>query len=439
LRSTSINGKALALLWLLGAIAVGVLVLYLTLFVNLRLGLVLLVGLLAIVLLTVASTARASMGYATGSLLIIGASSTAVSSVEGAAVFSVALRVIGFGVIILLASRASATAMAHPDTRPRRKWIYVIGASLGAYFIVGAAFHGQIVTFVLYSTGLVLLLVTVVRSEGAADPALRLGLVLGLGILVGSSLLYGLGAPSAGYENGRLRGFMENSNTLGFFAFLLGAAALLLVRKIRWRSGLLLLAFAVLVLTASRASALALALVMAVLLIRRGILSTVGVVVGSGLAVALAYTFDPSLFDPFSSLLRFNDSRSDSTATAIEAFVTNPLIGVGVGNESSIIASSPFRALAQAGIVGLVAVVAIWMALLTAGARRGAPAFALAVAAVVHSIFEGWLLSPVSPLLAIFLVLWIAVLRDARPSPAQQSAPYLRPGQSRAPETFKEA
>lgn len=409
--------------WTVGAVSVGLAVLYATLFVDLRLGLILVAVLLVIVSLTFRPTVRYSLGYAAGCLLIIAASSTAVSSLEGSSAISVALRVAGFGVIVLLASRPGLKPPTRLGRPAGRTWALVLGASLGGYFLIGAGFHGQVLTFVSYSAGLALLLVTVLRTQASADPDLRRGLVLALGLLVSTSLLYGLGVPSAGYENGRLRGFMENANTLGFFAYLLGAAALTLVQRLRWRSALLALAFIALILTASRASALALFLVVTVIILKRGLLSTIGVVVGSGVIVALVYAVDPSIFDPLSSLLRFNDSRSDSTATAIDAFFTSPLIGVGVGNESSIIASSPFRALAQAGLVGGAAVVAMWLVLLVDGARGGATAIALAISAVVHSVFEGWLLSPISPLLAIFLLLWIAVRTDARPQPVGAHVP----------------
>ncbi|MBF4578674.1 O-antigen ligase [Frigoribacterium sp. VKM Ac-2530] len=403
--------------WLVGTVCVGVAVLYATLFIDLRLGLALVLALFGVISLTLSTTVRHSLGYAAGALLIIAASSTAISSLEGASVISVALRIVGFGVIVLLASRPRPERPIDAVGSHSRKWAYVVGASLGSYFLVGAAFHGQILTFLFYTAGLGILLITVVRTEGAADPDLRRGLVLALSLLVSTSLLYGLAVPSAGFENGRLRGFMENANTLGFFAYLLGAAALILVRQIRWRAALLAIAVVALVLTASRASALALVLVIAILVLRRGVITTIVVLFGSGAAVALAFTVNPALFNPLSSLLRFNDSRSDSTATAIGAFLTNPLIGVGVGNESSIIASSPFRALAQAGLVGVAAVVAMWLVLLIEGARRGVAAVALGLSAIVHSVFEGWLLSPVSPLLGVFLLLWIAVRTDARPKP----------------------
>jgi len=417
-----------ALAWLGGAVMFGVLVLYATLSLDLRIGLSLVAATLALTAFSLYPTVRTGLGYAVGALLIIGASSTAISASETAAVLSVGLRVVGFGVVIVLSRKRPADAGHMPRSRPR--WIYVFGVSLACYFVIGAAFHGQVVTFVLYSAGLVLLVAAAVRAQASSDPQLRIGVVLALSTIVGASLLYGLAVPSVGYESGRLRGFLENANTLGFFAFLLGASALILVRRSRWRVALLLLAAVVLVLTASRASALALVLVVLVLVARRGFLRAAAILLAIMLVVSVAYVFDPTLFDPLASLLRLNDSRSDSTSTAVRAFLSNPLIGVGVGNESSIIASSPFRALAQAGVVGLLAVLAMWVVLVAQGRRHGARALALAVAAIVHSIFEGWLLSPVSPLLAVFVLLWIAVIADdhqGRPMPQPAPAATPRP------------
>ncbi|MDY0946745.1 hypothetical protein SOM11_12185 [Frigoribacterium sp. CFBP9039] len=321
---------------------------------------------------------------------------------------SVALRVGGFAIITVLALRHSSPA--HSETEQTSKsWVYVFGASLALYFVVGAAFHAQITTFILYMIGLVLLVVAATASVSATDQDLRKGVVWALGALLVSSLALGALVPALGFEGGRLRGVLENANTLGFFAFLLGCAALTIVDSPRWRVALLLLSGIILVLSASRASSLALAIVVLLLVLRRGFARSIIIAVSGVLVLGVVLLLNPSLLDPFANLLRMNDSRSDSTATALRAFETSPLIGIGVGNESSIIASSPFRALAQAGIFGLVAVISMWIILLIQGLKSGYKTVTVAIAAIVHSVFEGWLLSPVSPLLAIFMFFWIVV------------------------------
>jgi hypothetical protein len=368
---------------------------------------------------------RVATAYALGILLIVLAASNVAAYFASEDIFALGSRVAGFALLIAVAvSRRHAPG----DMLPVRRsvgWLAPLGIGLAVYLVVGAGVHGQITALVLYTFGLVLLLTTAVTQYKNADDDLRLGLIAALVVVVSASLVTGVMLPSIGIEGGRLRGIMENANSLGFFAFLLGVLGLLAVRSSGSRALCLVLAVAALIGTASRASALALLLVVALLALRKGLTIAIGALVVAGGTAATIYLLAPTIFDPLATLLRLNDSRSGSIATALAAYESSPLVGVGLGNESSIIASSPFRALAQAGIFGLLGVLLMWVAMLGRAVRRSYALSSVAIAAVVHSFFEGWLLSPVSPLLAVFILLWVVI--DKAPQGTSKQSAKLNP------------
>lgn len=119
----------------------------------------------------------------------------------------------------------------------------------------------------------------------------------------------------------------------------------------------------------------------------------------------------PNSFSILDGFFRGDNSRALTITGAFDAFRSSPLIGIGMANEEFEIASSPLRALAYAGIGGLVAVLFMWTAFLWHSRTAGLPAVGFTLAAVVHSLFEGWLLSPVSPLLLTFVLVWVVVVK----------------------------
>lgn len=381
------------------------------------------VGAFALIVIFAAKPAwRRPSCYAAALLLVIFSATTAVTAGELGAILSVATRVLGFVILIGLSALRSPVRPAPKRLSDHGRWHVSLTAFLAVYLLVAAGLHGQFVLLILYGIGLVLLVVTAHFLQRDDDPALAKGILIALVMLMISSVLLGLVVPSLGTEMGRLRGVLENANSLGFFAFILGISALTLAKSMYTRVVSLSLTALVLVWTASRASTLALAIVVLLLLFRRGLLRVVFFFAMAAAVAAVVWALQPALFEPLQGLLRLNDSRSGSTEVAVNAFVSSPLIGIGLGNEEAIIASSPFRALAQAGIFGLAAVVGMWASVLVAGVRSAFALGSFALAAVVHSVFEGWLLSPVSPFLGIFVITWIAIDRGD----VARSTPYRR-------------
>ena len=372
---------------------------------------------------------RAIAPYAVGIFLIVASSTTFVSA--SSTLMSAGLRVAGIAVLVLSGfqgSNRTAPSEGSRQVRSReiRSWLTWVVIAYLLYLSFSMAFHGQWTNFILYGFG-VLLLVIVLLATAIAVPyeVMSKGAIAALAIVMALSVAYGWALPSIGIAGGRLRGITDNANSLGFYAFLLGSLALIIVKQTSARILFIALSGGVIVWTSSRASMLALVIVVLSLLFSRrsvtAVLAAVGVV-GACIVASLAW---PGLSNVGSGLLRTNDSRSLSFDTAIQAFHSSPLIGLGMGNNANEIASSPLRALADGGIGGLVAVVVLWMSLLWFSRQGGIRAVGFACAAIVHSLFEGWLLSPISPFLLIFVLCWWVIAR--KPSSEEEPSSRMRP------------
>jgi hypothetical protein len=309
----------------------------------------------------------------------------------------------------------TATLKAERQARSReiRSWLAWVVIAYLLYLSLSTAFHGQWTNFILYGFG-VLLLVIVLLATAISVPyeVMSKGAIAALAMVLALSVAYGWALPSVGIAGGRLRGITDNANSLGFYAFLLGSLALIIVKQTSARIVLFALSGGVIVWTSSRASMLALGIVVLSLLFSRRSLTAVLAAVGVIGACIVGWVAWPGVSDMGSALLRANNSRSLSFDTAIQAFHSSPLIGLGMGNNANEIASSPLRALADGGIGGLVAVVILWVSLLWFSRQGGIRTVGFAVAAIVHSLFEGWLLSPVSPFLLIFVLCWWVIARQ---------------------------
>ncbi|WP_146069100.1 hypothetical protein [Cryobacterium sp. M23] len=359
------------------------------------------------------STVRALAPFTFGVLFIL--SSSTAFTVSPAT--SVLFRILGISLLCLCSlQRPSNVTGVPPDSKRNfaelRVWLPWVVGSLLAFLLLGFAFHGQAANFIFYGIGLVMLALAVVATAVAVPRRIvTIALVLALGITVVGSLISGLVIPEVAIAGGRLRGLTSNANLLGFYAFLLGSLAIVVIRHIGLKMVILALAGVCVVWTSSRGSALALAILLIFLVMKK--LTATGFLVMTGLLalgfiVALALPQSLSVLD---GLLRVTYSRAETFEIAIELFRSSPLIGIGVGNEEVEIASSPMRALATAGVGGLIAVIVMWVALLSYSRKAGLLGVGFTLAAVVHSFFEGWLLSPTSPLLIVFVLVWWVVVR----------------------------
>jgi len=286
------------------------------------------------------------------------------------------------------------------------RWPLAFIVPLAGFVTVATLPHDLAEDLFLYGSSLIVLALFLYGSSRINKRLVGLGTALALALLLVVSLGMGVIDPGLGIENGRLRGYFENANSLGFVAFLAISAGALLRLSLGFRLFLFLAAGVALVLSASRASLLASAVVLCGLLITRrpvlGVLALILVVVSGERALAAVSGISPE----FGTLFRENNSRLGSFDTALIDWQASPVFGVGLNRESSIIASSPLRALAQGGALGAAMISVMCIALLVLSLRAQKRAFWFTLAAVVHSFFEGWMLSPGAPLLMIFAILW---------------------------------
>lgn len=363
------------------------------------------------------ASVRAIVAFSFGTILIMASATTFVP--VGDTVISVGLRVVG--VVFLALSRlqesfgtAGFSVEKRFSSSHMRAWLPWVIVSYLLYLILSTAFHGQWLNFIFYGGGVILLVIALIATA-SADPydVVAKGVIVALVFVLAMSVVYGLFVPSLGIAGTRLRGITSNGNTLGFYAFLLGSLALIEVKRAWVRHVLFTLALVVVLWTSSRASLLALVIVILCVFLSKISKAAILTVFGLVGAVVVVGVLWPRAFDVLGGIIRGNNSRALSFDTAIGAFRSSPLIGVGMGNNVDEIASSPLRALAFAGIGGLLAVVLLWLSFLWFSRKGGILIIGFSVAAIIHSFFEGWMLSPISPLLLVFVVCWWVIVRPS--------------------------
>ncbi|MFF1571179.1 O-antigen ligase family protein [Leifsonia sp. NPDC058292] len=368
----------------------------------------------ALLILLTNHLVRTMILTAAGCISIIAASGVFIP--DDSSTLSIVLRVVGaiFMIAGMLQARSHGFVASPAQHRLVIQVLLTLVIPIGLYIALATVPHSMWDPLFSYTIGLGLMC-AVILASGPQLPSgtLSQAIIVALTVTVGLSIVCGVVIPELAIEQARLRGVVNNANLLGFYAFLLGVVALLVVKKPAWRVALFGMSGLALLWTGSRASGLALAVTVAVFMFLKG--KATGLFVASGLAlvaVCIGLVW-PSFFDLFSTITRNNNSRGGSWDVAIEALRLSPLTGVGLGNESSIIASSPLRAAANAGYPGLIVIGILWIAILVLTARIGVRTFAFGLAAVVHSCFEGWLLSPVGPMVLVFaLTLCVVANRE---------------------------
>jgi len=355
---------------------------------------------------------RISLTYFLGFILVISASAQVISQfdVNVGAAYSIGARVLGVSLMAFAAMQSVQLFEGGKDrTTLSKQWIIALVLPVFFYVVFSTVPHGLWLEFFSYSLGAGLLTLSIVVTGRVPSQILVRSVVACLVVVVIGSLLSGALTPADAIEGDRLRGLLENANGLGFFSFLLGAISLLVIRRGWLQVFLFLVAAVSLIWTASRASALALLLLVLFVSIRDKKIRIL-LVSASLIGIVLVLTLpQPQLFSFLEPIFRDNNSREGSLGIAINSLSTHPIAGVGFGQEPGNVASTPLRAAVVAGVIGLVIVFVLYVGILVLSANQGHKTFAFAGAAMVHSLFEAWLLSPVGPIILAFSVCWIVV------------------------------
>ncbi len=279
------------------------------------------------------------------------------------------------------------------------------------FLVPSTLFHGDIGQLIIQALGGAVLLIIVTAL--ARDHGQTLGRLLPplFGVTLAASIGLGIVVPRMALVQGRLRGLFWNANLLGFYAFLALAVAMLSVRRRVLFAGLASLSVVSIIWSGSRTSAIS-GMVLAILLAlthnRRAKVLVFGLVVAAVLALADAFTLRSGM-----GLFRSLTTRSGSWNETQRALGVSPVFGVGYSGLRAEVASTPLRALAMGGVIGLAGVVVMYLVLIRAAWRSGPSATALCLAGIVHSLAEGWFLSTIGPMLLAYVAVWVGTSPEA--------------------------
>jgi hypothetical protein len=344
---------------------------------------------------------------------------------EGEDAFGIAVRVVAFVVLLRLswpvrsADRVVDQAQSLRDTRA---FVPLLLLAMLGYLVAATWPHGLFQTLVLYAQAVALAFAySYVIARFTVGQDLLNGVLGGLAVVVGVSWLLVLVAPGEALLGGRLRGLTSNPNFLGYCCAVVLALLVLSRRKAILGLVLAVPSLGALVFTGSRGSLLVVAIVcIGWLALRHSAASRIVALMAATAGVALLVAFPESLSSEDAFILRTNNSREDSLEYTLQVLRIYPYSGLGLNGEQVTVASSPLRALVHAGYPGGVAVLVMYCLILLFSWRAGKAALIFAIAMIAHSLLEGWLLSPVSPILLIFIAAWYA-LRKARDTTASET------------------
>jgi hypothetical protein len=245
---------------------------------------------------------------------------------------------------------------------------------------------------------------------GCAEAEAKRSLAMAGLIVVGASLVLGLVVPSYFEVQERIRGLFFNANGAGLFCVLMLHCRNWLGRRASW--ALLVLAGALIVLSGSRASMVG----AAVLLSSEQLLSPRRwgrpIAVVSLLLVCAAIISGQIRPDAFG---RTENTRADPWNLGVERSFAHLPLGLGGGAAQEEYGNTLLLMTVNLGIPGTALVLVFYGSLLTMGLRHR-QMLPLALSVVVHSQFEGWILTGGSP---FFLVLVLCF------STAEPTAPRI--------------
>lgn len=326
------------------------------------------------------------------------------------------------GIACLVAAGLFRGSICRP-ARPHSFFIGLMLAAMGLYLLFATLGDGQYVPFLAELAGLAACAVWLAAATSWVPVhAMRSGLVIALVVAIAANVAAIILFPGMAFGLGRLRGLLENANGLGCFAVALGMLSVTVVQRRILAGGLFLVSVAVIAATGSRSSAAALLVTAAVIVlvefrwpVKIGCLAAAGILLTSIIDSNAVIAWVTSR----------GNTREQTLEYAVSTFDANPWTGIGLDGELHEVASSPLRALVHAGVWGAVAVVVMWVALIAYGATGGGRGLAVALGVVTLSVFEGVLLSPISPFLLVLSACLITVQRTAT---APGGAHRQRPG-----------
>lgn len=284
---------------------------------------------------------------------------------------------------------------------------------LAASFAISALWSLQLYeTLSALLAVLCLLLLVYVTRRLPGEECLRTLRTLVATVVI-TNLVCGIGIPSLGVENNRMRGFFDNANELAAFTVI--AAALLMSpgERARWIIFWGALTGTTILLTGSRGAILAF-LILALISIHlrssgRGYekaikLTAIGVVGITALSQA------PRIFANLQTLgfqaARTNNSREAEWSYALESIGGLMPLGSGYSALSLNPFNSYMKIVGELGLLGLVLCVAFLAVALSMARSRLRWATPMIVAAAVSALFESWLFTMGS---GIALLFWLSL------------------------------
>ncbi|MCC6498506.1 MAG: O-antigen ligase family protein [Propionibacteriaceae bacterium] len=334
----------------------------------------------------------------------------ATTSVPLLAPYSLATRMLAIAIIWLPPSRPQRN---HAGNAERKKSLTGGGAgfALGNLILLIASTipHGLTTTFLnrLPSVLVFVLFVDLAIRRYAPNDILR-GVTTGLTLVVAGSLISIVVDPSVAIEQGRVRGLLENANTLGFVAGVLVVASVGV--GIRGLSTIVpvALGFSALLLSGSRGGMLFLGIALlgfAFSRIRpaRWILILGGV---AALLLSLAAPRGLSNFD----LFRGGNSRLGTWEVFLRVLEASPWLGLGIEDGIRLpVAGSWAGALVWGGLLGVVGITVSAVAVLLPRRESDRRARSLMAAALAYSLVESWMLSLSGTTTLIIFLVWIGL------------------------------
>lgn len=371
---------------------------------------------LAMSLVLVVAPLRPSVLVSLSVIFVVLSSTYLDKSSEGSSLTSVAARVAALIVIWRLSWRGRTVEVGPPQSLARRSlgtFAFSLLACMLLYLVFATIWHGQIRDFVLYLTGCGLALAyAILLLKYVAPEDLMRGVGNGLALVVAVSLVMLVLVPDDALLGERLQGLASNPNSLGFYCAILIAILLFGARSQLFICATGLASLYALTLTASRASLILVVLLLAGWLALRRTAAGRLLAALALLGAWLIYSVFPSLLvSDNSEILRTENSRELSWEYTQSVLRDRPFTGIGFGHEVVEVASSPLRALVHGGYWGGLAVLAMYVVIVFYSWGAGGRTVAFGVAVMVHSFFEGWLLSPVGPMFLLFIVAWHAIAK----------------------------
>jgi hypothetical protein len=379
-----------------------------------------LVLLLALVVLPLSRTALIAV-----SVVLVTLSSTYLDrDGGGSAAVSAGVRVAAFVVLLRLRwpvrGEPSVVHTLRPSVRSVAWFAPLLLAGMAIYLVAATLPHQEVGTFLLYGQGALLAVAYAwVIRRYARGPEVLTGVLFGLLAVVACSLLMLLAAPHLAMLGGRLRGLTSNPNIFGFYCAIALTVVVLTKRHVLLVTVAGAMSLGALALTASRASLLIVVIAgIGWLALRRSTASrfmalAVAVVVG-----ILLVQYPALLSGDAMAIFRTHNSRQGSLEYTLAVLESHERLGIGLGNEIVQVASTPLRALVHAGYLGGIAVTVMYLVVLFCSWRAGRPTLLFGLAMVVHSLFEGWFLSPVGPMFLVFLAVWHGLANSEEREPA---------------------